>query len=109
MFQYDEPVFMFKYIFFYSFDKLSSFQIKQIEWDDNEGVCNEKHALYLNHFGNLFRNKMEELINLNNSSSVKYNPIIEEILIHSRFAKKLVDRFVERNDILKLVISFAIY
>jgi len=52
---------------------------------------------------------MEELINLNNSSLVKYNPIIEEILIHSRFAKKLVDRFVERNDILKLVISFSIY
>ena len=40
---------------------------------------------------------MVELINLNNSSSsVKYNHIIEEILIHSRFAKKLVDRFIER-------------
>jgi hypothetical protein len=49
---------------------------------------------------------MEELIDLNDKfSSVKYNDIIEEILIHSRFAKNLVDRFVERDDVLKLVIS----
>ena len=51
---------------------------------------------------------MEELIDLNlkdKFSSVKYNDIIEEILIHSRFAKNLVDRFVERDDVLKLVIS----
>ena len=48
---------------------------------------------------------MEELIDLNDQfSSVKYNDIIEEILIHSRFAKNLVDRFVERDDVLKLVL-----
>jgi hypothetical protein len=48
---------------------------------------------------------MEELIDLNDQfSSVKYNDIIEEILIHSRFAKNLVDRFVERDDVLKSVL-----
>ena len=47
VFQYDEPVFISKYVllFFIMLHKLFSFLIKQIEWDDKEGVCNEKHAL----------------------------------------------------------------
>jgi hypothetical protein len=52
---------------------------------------------------------MEELIDLNDKfSSLKYNDIIEEILIHSRFAKNLVDRFVEIDELLKLVISSSL-
>ena len=64
----------------------------------------EKHALYLKQFGDLFQNKVKELIKKNQEKiESSENETLKEVLVHSRFAKELVDRFDGRPEILKFV------
>ena len=58
----------------------------------------------------MFHDKVLELIKKNQKNQEKkYDEVVDEVLIHFRYARELVNRFVERKDVLEKVWILSLY
>ena len=57
----------------------------------------------MNDFAEKFRDNVKRLIKKSQQNKIKFIEIAEEVLKHSRYAQELVCKFIEREDILKIV------
>jgi hypothetical protein len=84
----------------------------KVHWDPRQGISRETHKEYLEEFGKLFHNSVQQLIDRNatkphflDNFQIKDKKLLQEILEHANFCNEIVDKFHGRSDLIEQVIK----
>lgn len=93
----------------------------KVKWDPTDGISIKTHKDYVVEFGEIFYEKVKELIDRNQAQESKFErlkyydvELLQEVLHHAYFCNETVAHFHGRQDILNQVlithlVSISIY